>query len=164
MAFAAKLDASRNSRAFDSSKVSAHHAIIPSKAITASDQLSQDERRIYSLLARAYLAQFMPPHTWERTVTVFEVEGHTFTRTAKVTIENGWRDLYASDPKQETDDADSEDDDVSASPAFAAGQEVVCISGESARKETTPKPLYTMSSLLEDLPRVAHYITDDKLR
>jgi DNA topoisomerase-3 len=160
----AKLDAARKSRAFDSSKVTAHHAIIPTRAIAASDKLSQDERRIYTLLARAYLAQFMPPHKWERTVTAFEIEGHTFIRTAKATLENGWRDLYAADPKPETDDPDGEDDDVSVSPAFTVGQEIACLSGESVRKETAPKPLYTMSSLLEDLTRVAQYITDEKLR
>lgn len=159
-----KLDASRKSRAFDSSKVTAHHAIVPTKAITAADTLGKEERQVYFLLARAYLAQFMPPHKWERTVTTLEIEGHTFIRTAKATIENGWRDLYSGDPKQDAKDEDGDDDEVSASPIFAAGQEIACITGESVRKETAPKPLYTISSLLEDLTRVAQYIADEKLR
>lgn len=162
--FEARLDISRKSRAFDSSKVTAHHAIIPTMTINDPDRLSKEERLIYFLIGRAYVAQFMPPHKWERTVTVLEIAGHTFTRTAKVTLENGWRDLYCDDPKSDAGETDSEEDEVAASPAFTVGQEVACIAGESARKETTPKPLYTMSSLLEDLTRVAQYITDEKLR
>ena len=161
---AAKWASSRKSRAFDSSKVTAHHAIIPTMSVAASDRLSKEEQLVYFLIARAYAAQFMPPHKWERSTTVFEVEGHAFTRTARVTIENGWRDLYAGDPKQDAGGEDNEDDEVSVNPAFVVGLEAACISGESVRKETVPKPLYTMSSLLEDLTRVAQYVADEKLR
>ncbi len=152
------------SRAFDSSKVTAHHAIIPTKAVTASDSLSKEEQQIYYLLARAYAAQFMPPYRWERTVTTLKIEGHTFVRTAKVTIENGWRNLYADEPKPDDTDTDDGDDEVSITPVFTSGMEIACISGESTREETAPKPLYTMSSLLEDLTRVAQYVSDEKLR
>ena len=159
-----KIDSSRKSRAFDSAKVTAHHAIIPTVAVAASDRLSKEERLVYFLIARAYTAQFMPPHKWERSVTVFEIEGHTFTRSARTTIENGWRDLYSGDPKPDAADQDGEDEEVSTSPGFTIGQEADCIAGENVRKETAPKPLYTMSTLLEELTRVAQYVIDEKLR
>ncbi len=157
-------DPARKSRAFDSSKVTAHHAIIPTQARVDLSALSDDEKKVYRLIARAYLAQFTPPQQWERTTTTLEIEGHTFIRNAKRTTAQGWRELYGSDPRQDADSDGDDDTPETSDIAFAIGQEVACISGQCERKEAGPKPLYTMASLLEDLTRVAQYIGDDTLR
>jgi DNA topoisomerase-3 len=155
-----RADATMKSRAFDSSRVTAHHAIIPTQTKADFSTLSLDENRLYLLIARAYLVQFMPPQRWERTVAALEVEGHAFVHTCRVVLENGWRDFHAG----ETDGDGEEDDDNPAGVPLAAGGEAACLSGACIRKETAPKPLYTMASLLEDLTRVAQYVRDDKLR
>jgi DNA topoisomerase-3 len=154
-------DAARKSRAFDSSKVTAHHAIIPTQAKADFATLSTDEKRIYLLIARAYLVQFMPPQKWERTVAVIEVEGHTFVRTSRSILENGWRDFYAGEAEHGDDDGGEKEE---AAIPLATGGEASCLSGVRVRKETAPKPLYTMAGLLEDLTRVAQYVRDEKLR
>ncbi|MDR1612258.1 MAG: DNA topoisomerase III, partial [Planctomycetota bacterium] len=123
----ARTDPALKSRAFDSSKVTAHHAVIPTQARVDFSALSLDEKRVYLLIARAYLVQFMPPQTWERTVAVLEVEGHAFVHTARVVLESGWRDFYAGDPRPE--DEREEDADSIAVP-LAAGREATCLAGE----------------------------------
>ncbi|MDR1519316.1 MAG: DNA topoisomerase 3 [Planctomycetota bacterium] len=157
----ARTDPAIRSRAFDSSKVTAHHAIVPTREHADFTKLSIDEKRVYTLIARAYLVQFMPPRTWERTVAVLEVEGHTFVRISRIVLENGWKDFYSGDPRPEEEQDDETD---STSIPLTAGQDAICLSGDCVRKETTPKPLYTMASLLEDLTRVAQYDSDDTLR
>ena len=151
-------DPAIKSRAFNSAKVSAHHAIIPTQARADFKKLSVDEKRVYNLIARAYLVQFMPNHAWQRTVVTIAAEGYEFSRSVRVTRTNGWRDFFESDP--EPDDAETE----GTLPELTAGQEIVCDSCAPATKETKPRPLYSMASLLEDLTRVAQYVRDDKLR
>ena len=171
----ARTDPAIKSRAFDSSKVTAHHAVIPTQTKADLSALSPDEKRVYLLITRAYLVQFMPPQTWKRTVAALEVEGHAFVRAARAVLENGWRDFYKveADPDGDAGDDDAvdvatagrqEDEADSGNIPLAADQEAICLSGACIRKETAPKPLYTMASLLEDLTRVARYVRDDTLR
>ncbi len=158
----ADADPARKSRAFDSSKVTAHHAIIPTQSRADVSALAEDERKVYRLIARAYLAQFLPPEKWEKSTTTLEVEGHIFIRTAKRVIEPGWRSLYAGEPSQK--DEDSGDEEEACAITFAVGQKLPCAAGQREKKEAGPKPLYTMATLLGDLTRVAQYIRDESLR
>ncbi len=151
-------DPTIKSRAFNSAKVSAHHAIIPTQARADFKKLSLDEKRVYNLIARAYLVQFMPNHAWRRTIVTIAAESHDFSRSARVTLKNGWRDFFESDP--EADDAEPD----CALPELTSGQEIHCDSCAPAQKETKPRQLYSMASLLEDLTRVAQYVRDEKLR
>ncbi len=142
------------SRAFDSSKVTAHHAIIPTQSRLDGKRLSPDERNVYYLIARAYLLQFMPSQQWERTIATLEAAGHTFVARSRVILRNGWRDLH--------EDGEDEGDEAATGIALREGQEGSCSSADVAAKETTPKPLHTMANLLEDLTRVAQYVRDMK--
>ncbi len=156
----AAADPARKSRAFDSSKVTAHHAIIPTQARVDESALSNDEKLVYRLIARAYLVQFLPPQKWERSTTILEIEGNTFIRNAKRVTDDGWRSIHTDEPNQDGEDGELETTDI----VFTVEQEIACISGQCDRKEAGPKPLYTMASLLEDLTRVAQYIGDENLR
>ena len=149
-------DPAIRSRAFDSSKVAAHHAIIPTQATLEGKRLSMDEARIYALIARAYLIQFLPPRQWEKTAAVLEAAGHAFVARSRIILRNGWRDFHDGEEEGE--------DEASTGISLREGQEGICASAEAATRETAPKPLYTMASLLEDLTRVAQYVRDDKLR
>lgn len=155
-------DPARKSRAFDSSKVTAHHAIIPTQARVDFLALTDSEKMLYHLIARAYLGQFMPPEQWERSVTTLEIEGHIFIRNARRVTSRGWRELYGSESCLDEDG--DEDAPESTGIAFAIGQAVHCVGGRCEQKEAGPKPPYTMATLLEDLTRVAQYIGDESLR
>ncbi len=131
--YAAMIDPGIKSRAFNSSKVSAHHAIIPTQSKVDSAALSENERRIYELIAKAYLIQFMPPHSWEKTVIEIEADGRLFSASSRVTIDKGWRSIH---------DASEKDEEMDGEPfPVVAGTEVTLASVECREKETKPKPL-----------------------
>lgn len=158
-----RADPAIKSRAFNSGKVSAHHAIIPTEATADLSKLSDAEQKIYLLIARAYVAQFWPTHQYDQTDIVMEVEGRRFTTRSNITTRPGWTILYKNDAGNE-DLADDEEAIATDLRALAASQTGTCTSASADKQETKPKPLYTMASLLTDLTRVAKYVRDDRLR
>lgn len=163
-AVAERSDPKIKSRAFNSAKVGAHHGIIPTEGTADFSRLSEPEQKIYLLVARAYLAQFFPKQQYDETTLFVEVEGHKFGVRSMVTTRAGWLALYRNDTGNE-DLVDGEEDDVSIDfRKLQAGQSGDCVDAEAQKKETKPQPLYTMSSLLADLTRVAKYVRDDRLR
>ena len=160
---AQRADPSIKGRAFDSSKVSAHHAIIPTEATADLSALTEGEQKIYLLVARAYVAQFWPNHQYDQTDAVIEAGGHRFTIRSNVTTRPGWLALYKNDAGNE--DLENDENDVAIDiRTLREGQEGLCTDAESAKTETQPPPLYTMATLLQDLTRVAKYVRDDRLR
>lgn len=151
------------SRAFDSTKVSAHHAIIPTEATANLSALSDGEQKIYLLIARAYVAQFWPLHEFDQTDLVLEVDGKRFACRSKVTTSAGWLALYRNDAGNE-DLAADEDDLAIDVRSLKAGQGGLCEHASADKTETKPRPLYTIATLLTDLTRVAKYVRDDRLR
>jgi len=162
-ALADRADPAIKGRAFDSSKVSAHHAIIPTEATADLSALSDGEQKIYLLIARAYVAQFWPNHQYDQADVMVEAGGHRFAVRSNVTTRAGWLALYKNDVGNE--DLEGDENDVAVDiRALQEGQEGLCTDAEAARTETKPPPLYTMATLLQDLTRVAKYIRDDRLR
>lgn len=158
-----RADPAIKSRAFNTAKVSAHHAIIPTEATADLSKLSDAEQKIYLLIARAYVAQFWPTHQYDQTDIVLEVEGRRFTTRSNITTRPGWTTLYKNDAGNE-DLADDEEVLALDLRALNAGQTGTCASASADQQETKPKPLYTMATLLTDLTRVAKYVRDDRLR
>ena len=156
-------DPSIKSRAFDSAKVSAHHGIIPTETVADLANLSEGERKIYLLIARAYIAQFWPKHQYDQTDVLVEAAGHQFAVRANVTTRAGWLALYKNDVGNE--DLEGDENAVAIDVrVLCDGQAGSCTGAEAARQETKPQPLYTMATLLTDLTRVAKYIRDERLR
>lgn len=151
-----KTDASLKSRAFNNDNVTAHHAIIPTEASVNIDTLSEPEQNIYKLIAKRYIAQFYPKHEYSETVIQVSVGDHLFSTKSKQTLNNGWRVLF----HQEND----HDDDLSPLDLsyLAQHDEGRCTLANVIDKETKPPALYTMSTLLLDLTRVAKYMNDAK--
>lgn len=161
---AQKADPVIKSRAFNSAKVSAHHAIIPTETIGDFSQLSDDEQKIYLLIARAYIAQFWPKHKYDQTDVVVEVEGKLFACRSNVTVFLGWKSLYKNDAGNEDLDGNEDDLDLETLRNLRTNQNGTCNDAVSDKMETKPQPLYTMATLLTDLTRVAKYVRDDRLR
>lgn len=160
---AQKAAPSIKSRAFDSSKVSAHHAIIPTQGTANLDDLSEPERKIYLLIARAYIAQFWPKHEYDQTDIVLDVEGYRFGVRSNITTKPGWLVLYKNDVGNE--DLESNEDDLSQDiRAVKGGQGGNCTDATAEQMETKPRPLYTIATLLSDLTRIAKYVRDEHLR
>nr|AFR44096.1 DNA processing protein [uncultured bacterium]AFR44337.1 DNA processing protein [uncultured bacterium] len=151
------------SRAFNSSKVSAHHAIIPTESTADLSKLTDAEQKIYLLIARAYVAQFWPKHLYDQTDVLAQVGDHRFGVRSNVTTSPGWKILYKNDAGNE--DLEGNADDIEQDlRKLRDGQAGTCTDAKAEQQETKPQPLYTMESLLSDLTRVAKYIRDDRLR
>lgn len=158
-----KSDIKIKSRAFNSSKVSAHHAIIPTTNTANFDALSDKEQKIYMLIARAYIAQFFPNMLYDETEIITECKGFQFATKSRVIKSLGWKALY----KNDADNEDLKEDDNLIETDLRMLQTNMNGKNVSAlyeKKETKPLPLYTESTLLNDLTRVAKYIKDENLR
>lgn len=150
-------------RVFNSSKVSAHHAIIPTEATANLASLSGDEQKIYLLIARAYIAQFWPNRLYDQTDVLVEAEKHKFAVRSNVTTQSGWLALYKNDSGNEDLEGNDEDIEIDIR-TLKQGDSGICSDAVADKMETKPRPLYTMSSLLSDLTRVAKYVRNDELR
>lgn len=151
------------SRAFNSEKVTAHHAIIPTEATADFNKLTQDEQKIYILIARAYLAQFFPPFEYDQTDIEISCNNRLFTCVSKMPRVSGWKALYSNDKGNE--EVETTNDAIEADlTQVSKGQVGSCTNSIAEAKETKPPARYTISTLLNDLTRVAKYIKDPELK
>jgi DNA topoisomerase III len=151
-------------RVVNDAKVDDHHAIIPTDISHDLSGFSPDERRIFDLVARRFLAVFHPPARYARTTIVTEVENERFRTRGKVTLEAGWRGVYGleadSNGQKQDEDAEGEGE----LPALEQGQEVRCVEAESEAKETKPPPRYTEATLLSGMETAGKLVDDEELR
>jgi DNA topoisomerase-3 len=154
-------------RVVNDSKVSDHHAIIPTDVEHELDRFSPDERRIFDLVARRFLAVFHPPARYARTTIITVVEEERFRSRGKITLEAGWRGVYGlesdEDRKARQQEEDSENESAEL-PPLEQGQSVKCVSAEVEAKETKPPPRYTEATLLSAMETAGKLIDDEELR
>jgi len=158
--FVLRLESLPLARVVNDAKVDDHHAIIPTDVEHDVSEFSPDERRIFDLVARRFLAVFHPPARYARTTVVTVVEDERFRTRGKVTLEAGWRGVYGVEA-----DADKEEDPESAElPPLEKGQQVKVVSVESEAKETRPPPRYTEATLLSAMETAGKLVDDEELR
>src|SRR4029453_13709651 len=107
-------------------RVHDHHAIIPTDVAHDLSNFSPDERRIFDLVAKRFLAVFHPPARSARSTVVTEVEGERFRTRGKVTLEVGWRGVYGVEADAEAKQ-DEDGEGEGELPALKQGQEVKCV-------------------------------------
>src|SRR5512133_2931995 len=152
-------------RVVNDAKVDDHHAIIPTDIAHDLSEFSPDERRIFDLIARRFLAVFHPPARYARTTVVTEVEQERFRTRGKVTLEAGWRGVYgleADDPQKQKQDEDTEGEGEL--PELKQGQQVRCVDAESEAKQTKPPPRYTEATLLSAMETAGKLVDEEELR
>jgi len=153
-------------RVVNDSKVDDHHAIIPTDVEHDLDRFSPDERRVFDLVARRFLAVFHPPARYARTTVVTLVEEERFRTRGKVTLEAGWRGVYgleSDEDKKARQDEDTENESAEL-PALEQGQKVKCAVAEVEAKETKPPPRYTEATLLSAMETAGKLVDDEELR
>lgn len=145
----------KSKKVFDDSKVTDHHAIIPTGV--APDRLAGNERLMYHLIARRFIAVFYPDCEISTTTVMGKVENMEFKTSGKVILKPGWRAIYSSDK-----DNDASADD-SILPPFTAGE-----SGEHKpslqKKVTQPPKYYTEGTLLRAMESAGKTVDDEELR
>ena len=160
------LDVLPLARVIDDAKVTDHHAIIPTRAEQHPvEKMSEDDRRIYDLVARRFLAIFHPDAVFENTRVETTVASNVFRTRGKLMLVPGWRGVYG-----ETADADGEgrsDDDEGREqqlPKLEHGEQVAVKEVASEEKETKPPRRYTEASLLGAMETAGKLVEDDELR
>lgn len=151
----------KSKKVFDSSKVTDHHAIIPTGV--PAQNLTDMEKNVYDLIARRFIAVFYPDCKFATTTVLGTVEDLEFKVTGKTILSKGWRELYSD---AEITDGKEENTDEPANkvlPVFTVGE-----SGEHvpdlAEKWTSPPKPYTEATLLRAMETAGKFVEDEELR
>jgi DNA topoisomerase-3 len=150
-------------RVVNDAKVDDHHAIIPTDIEHDITAFTPDERRVFDLIARRFLAVFHPPARYARTTVITLVEEERFRTRGKVTLAAGWRSVYGLEPDQERQ-SEEEEAEGGEIPALQQGQTVRCIAAEIEDKMTRPPPRYSEATLLSAMETAGKLIDDEELR
>src|ERR687890_874174 len=158
-------------RHVDDKKVTDHHAVIPTKQKINANALTPDEKRIYDLVARRFLAAFYPDAEIERTTVVTEAEGERFITRGTVVLKAGWREVEppgrggAKSAEEGAKKAGEEDEEESAElPALKAKDPAEVLNAEAQAKQTKAPPRYSESALLGAMETAGKKVEDEELR
>jgi DNA topoisomerase-3 len=154
-------------RVVNDEKVTDHHAIIPTRSEHNLEKMSSDDRRIYDMVTRRFLAVFHPEAVFENTrveTTVGDGDGHIFRTRGKLLVVPGWRGVYdevatESRPKGEEDEGVDQQ-----LPKLEDGETVKTLEIASDRKETKPPRRYSDASLLGAMETAGKLVDDEELR
>ena len=150
----------KSKRVFDSSKVTDHHAIIPTGVPAVN--LTDIEKHVYDLIARRFIAAFYPDCKFATTTVLGKVEKVEFKVTGKTILDEGWRTVYGKE-KQEEDTSANDNAEERTLPVFVKGE-----SGEHipslAEKWTTPPKFYTEATLLRAMETAGKFVENEELR
>jgi len=133
-------------RFVDNSKVTDHHAIIPTEQPANLARLSSDEQKIYDLIVKKFLAVLSPPFEYEQTIVKVLVKGELFSAKGKIVKSKGWRNIYAGISSWEDEDAEDEQEQLL--PHVGKGEMLEVLSVKSTVGKTKPPARYTEATLL----------------
>ena len=148
-------------RIIDNKKITDHHAIIPTSKRPDLARLSEEERRIYLLVAKRLIEVFYPPYEYEVTEAVVTVEKETFLARGRVVLQPGYTVISG---KAEPAKGEDGEETPEALPRLKKGEKVKITGGEVLRKQTPPPKPYTEATLLTAMEYAGKYIEDEALR
>ncbi|WP_040214331.1 DNA topoisomerase III [Clostridium polynesiense] len=143
----------------DNSKVSDHHAIIPTEERGNLAQLSSEERNIYDLVVKRFLAVMLPPYEYIQTTIEADIAGERFTAKGNVVKSKGWKKVYdrAEDLSEEEDEKDSQE-----LPVVKKDDRLSISSVESKKLMTKPPARFNEGTLLSAMEKPHKYVALDK--
>lgn len=153
--FVTNADTTIKSFAWNDKKVTAHHAIIPTRRSVKTASLSRAEQQVYGLIARQYVAQFYPAYEYADTRVDVVIAGGLFVATAKTLIKEGWQVLFKSTKANDTEKT---------LPLLKVGQSLQCERGELLEKHTTPPPYFTDATLLAAMTGISRFVSSAEIR
>ncbi|MDE1462579.1 DNA topoisomerase III [Spartinivicinus poritis] len=150
-----KADRQLKSKAWNDSKVDAHHAIIPTPKKQSLSGLTANELKIYQQVARQYIIQFYPSARYAESKLVFDIAGGCFIAKGRVLIDAGWKTLIGKE---------GQDEHQNSVPAIKKGTELLCREGEIKDRKTEPPKPFTESSLLQAMTGISRFVADKDLK
>ena len=146
----------KTKKVFDNSKVTDHHAIIPTGV--SGQNMTDVEARVYDLVARRFIAAFYPDCKFATTMVNGRVDDNAFKATGKQILDPGWRVVFAKDKEDE-----KEEDEEKTLPTFTVGESGPHIPQLGERWTQPPKP-YTEATLLRAMETAGKLVDSDELR
>lgn len=151
----------KSKKVFDSSKVTDHHAIIPTGVSPTG--LTDAERNVFDLVARRFIAVFYPDCKFAQTIVTGKIEDIEFKVTGKTILDPGWHNVYAKDQQAPEEDDTKKKEEERTLPVFKKGE-----SGSHkptlTEKWTTPPKPYTEATLLRAMETAGRLVEDEALR
>lgn len=147
-------------RIIDDSKVTDHHAIIPTDIRPDLSKLSNDEVKVYDLIARRFISVFYPNYIYTLTRITSEVQNELFETKGKTVIQFGWMELYKNDEKKDKDSEDGEQQ----LPTVNVGEEVKVEDAVIHKKKTKAPSPYTEATLLSAMENAGRFVEDEDLK
>ncbi|SHJ66270.1 DNA topoisomerase III [Tepidibacter formicigenes] len=129
----------------DNSKVSEHHAIIPTEQIVILGELSIEERNIYDLVVKRFLSVMYPPFEYEQTKIKALVNGETFIAKGKIVKSKGWKAVYSNEYNEDETDEEIKDQSL---PQINKGDEIKLTGVKIVKGQTKPPARYNEATLL----------------
>lgn len=150
----------KSKKVFDSSKVTDHHAIIPTGVPPRA--LTDVQRRVYDLIARRFIAVFYPDCRFATTTVDGEAADVPFRATGKVILDEGWRAVFRRDPAKDENSPQRADEERTL-PDFIKGESGPHTPTLTAKETTPPKP-FTEATLLRAMETAGRTVDDEELR
>ncbi len=157
----AGVDAHRKHAAWNTKKVEAHHAIIPTGR-AVPERCSRAAEQVFSLIREAYVRLFMPPERYETREAIFAFPGgERFRAHSRFTLKPGWTELGGSDEAPSDEDGQNESARL---PDLKVGERLVCTQAEVVAKDTKPPRYFTDGTLEAAMVGIHKLITDPKMK
>ncbi|MEQ1968450.1 DNA topoisomerase III [Xenorhabdus nematophila] len=155
-----QLDKQRVSRVWNDKKITAHHAIIPTRHVFDITRLTTDELKIYQLIRQHYLAQFLPAQETDVTEVTLDIGGQNFRVKGRVNVTPGWKALFTENfaEDQETPETDSP------LPVLYQGDRCQVIEAKIQSLHTQPPAPFTEGTLIAAMKNAASLVSDPQLK
>ena len=151
----------KSKKVFDTSKVTDHHAIIPTGV--HSNSLNADEHSVYDLVVRRFIAVFYDDCKFSTTTVLGEAGSVTFKVTGKQILEQGWRAVFAQNNQEEKEDEGKDTDPERTLPLFVKGETGSHLPDLAQKWTQAPKP-YTEATLLRAMETAGKLVESEELR
>ena len=152
----------KSKKIFDNAKVTDHHAIIPTNVPPAS-YLSIEEKKVYDMVARRFIAAFYPDCEFDQTTVMGKSGNCEFKAVGKHIVAEGWREVYKSNKTQQNEKNDESEADDCILPDFKEGESGPH-SPSVVKKTTQPPKPYTEGTLLRAMETAGRFVDDENLR
>jgi len=146
-------DTKRRHRAWDNSKLSAHHGIIPTKDTSNTVTMNDNEKLLYQEVANRYVNLFREPYVYNQIIIVAVINGYEFKAFLKQIVNLGWKTNY-----QDKEDEEQEEEQMVKGIPFRKGENFVSGESKIVVKQTTPPPLFTEGTIIDAMKNIHKYV------
>lgn len=151
-----------NSSFVDDKKVSDHHAIIPTEQFVQLDHMTNEERKIYDMVVRRFLAVLYPPFEYQQVTMEAKAAGETFAASGKVVKSQGWKEVYEGGDQEESEEDEEKLKDQRL-PKMQTGQKLKVLRAALNIGKTKPPARFTEATLLAAMENPVKFMeTRDK--